>query len=52
MGRMFGNQVSVNNDYISARYRGRDMFEEKMCVKGAITRDEEAMVSHSGEWAA
>ena len=29
-----------------------DMFEGKMCVKGANTRDEEAMVSHSGEWAA
>ena len=29
-----------------------DMFEGKMCVKGKITRDEEAMVSQSGEWAA
>ena len=29
-----------------------DMLEGKMCVKGKITRDEEAMVSHSGEWAA
>ena len=29
-----------------------DMLEGKMCVKGKITRDEEAMVSQSGEWAA
>ena len=29
-----------------------DMLEGKICVKGGITRDEEAMVSHGGEWAA
>ena len=55
MGRMFGNQVSVDNDYISARLRWKscgDMFEGKVCVKGKITRDAEAMVSHCDEWAA